>query len=218
MITDLSTPAQSTSTPLTLSLYFIYDSHCPWSYAATPLVNALSQAYPEMGLHLMHCAHFDGSDAAGQEQVDAILKLSAVKFGKEHIRYVNSPKDSLKTANLMAWIQTKQPDKLLPVLSALQKSHFIEGNAFNCKPDFNDLIETFKLSPSKKVFRDELSSEAEFVLADIEEIQEMIATTAFPALLIIADEQGIFIDHSQYLGLPEGIVDAVEKELAALNF
>ncbi|NRD74081.1 protein-disulfide isomerase [Shewanella sp. VB17] len=202
---------------MTLSLYFIYDSHCPWSYAATPLVNALSQAYPEMAIHLMHCAHFNGSDAAGQEQVEAILTLSPVKFGKEHMRYVNSPKDSLKTANLMAWMQTKQPDKLLPVLNALQKSHFIEGNAFNCKPDFNDLIEAFKLSPSKKVFRDELSSEAEFVLADIEEVQDMIATTAFPALLIIADDQGIFIDHSQYLSQPETVVDAVEKELAALN-
>lgn len=218
---DLSTKQESTSelptaAPLDLTLHFIYDSHCPWSYAATPLVNAISEAYPEMNLNLTHCAHFNGTDAAGQEQVDAVLKLSAVKFSKEHIRYVNSPKNSIKTANLMAWMQSKQPNKLLPVLNALQKAHFIEGNPLDCKHDFNNIVEQFKLSPSNKVFKDELSSDAEFVLGDITEIQELIETTAFPVMLVMVDDQGIFIDHSQYLGQPLEVVEFLKKELLSL--
>ncbi|WP_394393000.1 protein-disulfide isomerase [Shewanella woodyi] len=216
MTTELSTQEFVTPETSSLDLYLIYDSHCPWSYATTPLVNALSEAFPDMNLHLLHCAHFNGSDAAGQEQVDSVLKLSGVKFGREHIRYVNSPKNSVKTANLMAWMQSKQPKKLLPVLNALQKAHFVEGNPLDSKHDFNDIVEQFKLSPSNKVFKDELSSDAEFVLADIAEIQIMIETNAFPVLLMIADEQGIFIDHSQHLGAPLGVVEAVQKELSAL--
>ncbi|ACA86735.1 protein disulfide-isomerase [Shewanella woodyi] len=216
MTTELSTQEFVTPETSSLDLYFIYDSHCPWSYATTPLVNALSEAFPDMNLHLLHCAHFNGSDAAGQEQVDSVLKLSGVKFGREHIRYVNSPKNAVKTANLMAWMQSKQPKKLLPVLNALQKAHFVEGNPLDSKHDFNDIVEQFKLSPSNKVFKDELSSDAEFVLADIAEIQTMIETNAFPVLLMIADEQGIFIDHSQHLGAPLGVVEAVKKELSAL--
>ena len=55
-ITPESTADESASDEGALALYFIYDSHCPWSYATTPLVNAISEAYPEMNLNLMHCA------------------------------------------------------------------------------------------------------------------------------------------------------------------
>ena len=218
---DLLTTLESTadepaSDEVTLELYFIYDSHCPWSYAATPLVNVISEAFPEMKINLMHCAHFNGTDSAGQEQVDAVLKLSAVKFSKEHIRYVNSPKNAIKTANLMAWMQSKQPNKLLPVLNALQKAHFIDGNPLDCKHDFNNIVEQFKLSPSNKVFKDELSSDAEFVLGDITEIQELIETTAFPVKLVMANDQGIFIDHSQYLGQPLEVVEFLKREMKSL--
>ena len=73
-------------------LYFIYDSHCPWSYAATAQVNELAKAYPEMKLHIWHCAHFDGSDSAGFKQVDAVAQQSSVKFAKDYMRFADSPK------------------------------------------------------------------------------------------------------------------------------
>ncbi len=110
-------------------LYFIYDSHCPWSYASLPLLNAIEKAYPEMIIHAWHCAHYDGSDCAGYKQVNDAERQSTVKFGQEHIRFADSPKKSIMAANLMAWLQNKQPLKSLAVLNALQKEHFIEGNA-----------------------------------------------------------------------------------------
>lgn len=202
---------------MTTELYFIYDSHCPWSYATTPLVNALLEAHPDMSVHLLHSAHFIGTDSAGEEQMEEVARISGLKFGRDHVRYVNSPKCSIKTANLMGWMQSKQPQKLLPVLNALQKAHFIEGNPLDTKHDFTDIIEKFKLSPSNKVFKDELSSDAEYVLEDIAEIQQMIGTTAFPALIMTLDDQAIFIDHSQYLSNPQAVVAAVAKDIAALN-
>jgi len=202
---------------MTTELYFIYDSHCPWSYAATPLVNALQQAYPEMNVHLLHSAHYIGKDSAGEEQMQAAAKISGLKFGRDHLRYVNSPKNSIKTANLMGWVQSKQADKQLPVLNAIQRAHFIEGNPLNNKHDFNDIVEKFKLSPSNKVFKDELSMDAEYVLEGIAEIQEIIGTTDFPALVMSVDDNAIFIDHSQYLSDPQAVVAAVEKEIAAIK-
>jgi protein-disulfide isomerase-like protein with CxxC motif len=203
--------------PMTTELYFIYDSHCPWSYATTPLVNALQAAYPEMKVNLLHSAHYIGKDSAGEAQMEAAAKISGLKFGRDHIRYVNSPKNSIKTANFMAWLQGKQADKQLAVLNALQRAHFIEGNPLDNKHDFNDIAEKFKLSPSNKVFKDELSMDAEYVLEGIEEIQEVIGTAGFPALVMTVNDNAIFIDHSKYLSSPLAVVAAVEKEIAALE-
>ncbi|WP_019613846.1 hypothetical protein [Psychromonas ossibalaenae] len=194
-------------------LYFIYDSHCPWSYASLPLVNALEKAYPEMIIHVWHCAHYDGSDSAGYKQMDDAAHQSTVKFGQEHIRFVDSPKNSTMTANLMAWLQNKQPQKTLAVLNALQKAHFIDGNVFGCKHDFNALIEQFKLSPPNKVFRDELSDEALYTQSDIQELREFIGTNAFPVLLLAADDNATLLNHSLYLADPDAIVEAVKREL-----
>jgi protein-disulfide isomerase-like protein with CxxC motif len=202
---------------MTTELYFIYDSHCPWSYATTPLVNALQAAYPEMKVNLLHSAHYIGKDSAGELQMEAAAKISGLKFGRDHIRYVNSPKNSIKTANFMAWLQGKQADKQLAVLNALQRAHFIEGNPLDNKHDFNDIAEKFKLSPSNKVFKDELSMDAEYVLEGIEEIQEVIGTAGFPALVMTVNDNAIFIDHSKYLSSPLAVVAAVEKEIAALE-
>ena len=213
-ISDPETPISENSSK---DLYFIFDSHCPWSYGATPLVNALHEAYPEMNIHLLHSAHYNGTDSAGEEQMEEVAQLTGLKFGIDHIRYVNSPKNSLKTANLMGWMQSKQPKKVLAVLNTLQRAHFIEGNPLGTKHDFNDVVEKYKLSPSNKVFKDELSSEAEYVLSDIAEIQEMIGTNSFPALVITIGDHAIFVDHSKYLSNPQGVVAAVEKEIAALK-
>ena len=198
---------------MTPELYFIYDSHCPWSYASSELVNELARAYPEMIIHAWHCVHYDGSDSAGLQQVDMVAKQSTVKFGKEHLRFADSPKDSVMTANLMAWLQNKQPEKVLPVLNALQKAHFIEGNALGCKHDFTAIIEQLKLSPPNKVFRPTLSDEAEYILADIAELQEFMGTTAFPALLLTLGDKAVLLDHSLYLQKPAMLVKAVKKEL-----
>jgi len=198
---------------MSLELFFIYDSHCPWSYATTPLVNELAQAYPEMDIKLLHCAHYNGSDSPGQEQIDAVRELSSVKFGKEHLRFANSPKNSTLIANVMGWIGSKQPAKALAVLNSLQQQHFVQGNPLGCKHDLNQVIEQHKLSAPNKVFKEELSNEASYVVADIEEMQQYMGTTAFPALLLVTGEKGVLLNHQLYLENPQAIVEAVALEL-----
>ncbi len=198
---------------MTPELFFIYDSHCPWSYAATALVNEIEKSYPEMVIHLWHCAHYDGSDGVGHANVENVSKQSVVKFGKEYMRFTDSPKNAAMAANFMTWVQNKQPEKALTVLNALQKAHFIEGNPLTSKHDFNQIIEQFKLSPPNKIFKAELSQEAQYILSDIHELQEFMTTTAFPALLLTVGDNAVLLNHSLYLKKPETIVRAVKEVL-----
>ncbi len=196
-----------------LELFFLYDSHCPWSYASTPILNALHEEYPDMAIHLWHCAHYDGRDSAGLDQVNAVKVQSNVKFSKDYIQSANSPKNGIMMANLMAWIEEKQPAKSLDVLNALQKEHFTNGNALMSKSDFEPVISQFKLSPPGKVFKSELSKDAQYALVDIEELQELIQTTAFPAMVLIVNDNAVLLQHSLYLERPQKIVEAVALEL-----
>lgn len=195
-------------------LYFIYDSHCPWSYATTPLVNAISGKFPDIEIHAWHCAHYNGSDYAGFSQIKEVEKQSHQKFGQEHIRFADSPKNAILTANFMAWLQNKQADKVLPVLNALQKEHFVEGNPFGCKNDFGKIISAFKLSPPNKVFKEALSNEALYQQSDVQELQAFMQTTAFPALLLTHGDNAVLLEHARYLKKPLDMIKEVKKLLS----
>ena len=194
-------------------LYFIYDSHCPWSYAATPLVVALTEAFPEMELHAWHCANYDGGNSVGFNTIKAVERESDVTFSQEYVRFADSPKNSIISANLLTWIATKQSDKFLPVLQALQHEHFVGGNSLGKKIDFNELAEDLKLSIPNKVFKEELSKDAMFVQSEIIDLQAFMGTAAFPALLLVHNDNAVLLNHAQYIGAPESIVADVQKQL-----
>ncbi|MEL0660934.1 protein-disulfide isomerase [Psychromonas arctica] len=194
-------------------LYFIYDSHCPWSYAATPLVVALDDAFPEMEVHAWHCANYDGGNSVGFNTIKSVEKESDVPFSQEYVRFADSPKNSVISANLLAWISTKQSDKLLPVLQALQHAHFVEGNSLGKKIDFTELADDLKLSIPNKVFKEELSKDALYVLSDINDLQGFMGTVSFPALLLVHNDNAVLLNHAQYIGDPASIVADVEKQL-----
>ncbi|KGJ95730.1 protein disulfide-isomerase [Thalassotalea sp. ND16A] len=196
-------------------LFFIYDSHCPWSYATTALVNSIHSAYPEMPMHLWHFAHYDGSDSAGKKQVDAVANQSAVEFGEDYLDCSNVPQNATLAANLMAWVSHKHPELALKVLTVLQQQHFIDNTPFTDKADFSDIAEQFKLSPPGKVFKSELTKDAEFALGEIGEMQDIIATTAFPALMLAVGDRLVLLNHNLYLTKPDAIVEAVAQELNA---
>ena len=194
-------------------LFFIYDSHCPWSYATAALVSEINNAYPEMPMHLWHVAHYDGSDSPGAEQADMVSKQSAANFGEDYMQYANTGKDASMSANFMAWVANKQPEQAVKVLAELQKQHFVENNPLLDKDDFDSITSQFKLSPPGKVFKRDLSKDAEYALAEIEEMQEIIQTQAFPALMLAVNDRLVLLNHNLYLTKPKAIVEAVELEM-----
>lgn len=197
---------------MNLELFFIYDSQCPWSYAALPLVNAIKQAFPDTTVNTIHCAHYHGGDTIGVDKINRIKLESKVRFSAEYMQHITEPKNSIISANLMAWLELKQPHVALDVLNALEHAHFIDGNPLTCAEDFSDIIAQFKLSPATKLFKNKLTKDAEFVVEDLYEMQQHIGTSSFPALLLVVGEKAVLLDHSQYLDCPQEIVAAVKQQ------
>ncbi|WDE08181.1 protein-disulfide isomerase [Thalassomonas viridans] len=196
-------------------LFFIYDTHCPWSYATTSLVNEITQAFPKIKLHLFHLAHYEGDDTVSPQVLDAVSADSKLSFSRDYRQGLDQSKDSTVAANLMAWTQSKAAHAALPLLNSLQQAHFQQGNELQTQAELDAIIKQHKLSPPAKVFnRDKLIKEAELGLHDIEELQEIIGTNAFPALLLAKDDNLVLLNHNLYLGSPKAIVEAVELELA----
>lgn len=194
-------------------IYFIYDSHCPWSYATTQLVNSIRASYPDMPIHLLHIAFYDGTDGFTYKQAKQIADQSSVDFGDDYLSFVQDRKDSTLTANLVTWVQNREPRYALDLLNAIQKEHFQNGNPFVEKSDFNDIVEQFKLSPPAKVFKNNLTKDVEMNMQGIAELQEVTYTDAFPALLLAKDETLVMLNHNLYLTEPNAISEAIALEL-----
>ncbi|WP_286232887.1 hypothetical protein [Thalassotalea sediminis] len=199
---------------MSAEIYFLYDSHCPWSYAATPLLTEIAKARKDISIHTLHCSYYDGLDHIDSKVLKEIERLSTVKFTPAYKSQCERGQDSTLASNLMSWVEQKAHGKALPLLEALQEQHFKYGNLLRNQDDVKDVINTLKLSPPAKSLKSEkLCKEAEFALGDIEEIQKIIGTKAIPALLLAIDDELILLNHNLYIGQPEKIIDAIALEL-----
>lgn len=199
---------------MSAELFFIYDSHCPWSYATTELVENIVNTLPQVHLHLMHCAYFDGDSKVSIETIKRVESLSNIQFSQTYLKTLAQEKDSTLAANLLTWVQHKSAKHGLALLKSMQKAHFEQANPLTDKEDVIDLINEHKLSPPAKSLQcEKFTKDTEYALHEISELQEIIGTTAIPALLLAKGEQLILLNHNLYLTEPMKIVDAVKIEL-----
>jgi protein-disulfide isomerase-like protein with CxxC motif len=199
-------------------LFFLYDSHCPWSYVATKLVNEINNAFPDITLNLWHAAYFDGKNNAITQsktnEIKEVEKLADIQFSNNYQELLKQNKNSILAANLMVWAEHKTPNLALPLLNALQKAHFEQGNKLETQEELEKIISELKLSPPAKVFKsDKLSKDVLMQLEEIYSLQEIINTEAIPALLLAVEDQLILLNHNFYLAQPNAIVEAVQIEL-----
>lgn len=211
-----------TTSSSSVQLFFLYDSHCPWSFAATPLVNEIHQAYPEIELHLWHSAFFSSINEVetklAEQEVRDVEELANITFTKNYLASLTQSRNSTLAANIMTWAQLKTPDLALPLLNALQAEHFSQGNSLENKQDLTNIIAQLKLSPPAKVFKGEqLSKDALELVQEVYALQDIIQTQAIPALLLAIDDELILLNHNFYLTKPSAIVEAVKLELAKHN-
>ena len=210
--------ASQLSKEASAELFFLYDTHCPWSYVATPLVNEIHNAFPDITLHLWHTAFFDGKNESSIKVKESELKevetLADIRFSNKYQEALKETKSSILSANLMTWALHKTPNLALPLLNAIQVAHFDQGNQLTSQTDFDEIINTLKLSPPAKVFKsDKLSKDTLIQLEEIFALQEIINTEAIPALLLAVGDQLILLNHNFYLTQPSAIVEAVQIEL-----
>lgn len=202
-------------------LFFIYDTHCPWSYATAPLVNAVNQALPEITLNLWHCAYFsdaDGDNVMSKQQIAQVKDLSMANFSPEYMKGLAKAKDSTLCANLMTWAANKTPQQALELLNALQNAHFTHGNPLTEQTELTVILDEFKLSVPAKVFnKTKLTSDAEAQVHEIYALQDIIETQAIPAILLAVNDELILLNHSLYLQDANAFLEAVKLELKNHN-
>lgn len=199
-------------------LFFIYDSHCPWSYASTVLVEKILSAFPSITFRAMHISYYDGDNQVSPTTITAVKEFSKVPFGPNYMDTLNYSKDSTLVANLMAWVQNKSTGSAFELLTKLQHAHFVLGNELTDKDSVSEIIDELKLSPPAKSLQvNKLTKDAEFAIHDITEIQDIIGTQAIPAMLLAYNENLVLLNHDLYLENPNAIVDAVTLELENLS-
>jgi protein-disulfide isomerase-like protein with CxxC motif len=200
-------------------LYFIYDTHCPWSYATTPIVNAVQQFLPKININLWHCSYFsDADNVIEKAQINQVKELSTVNFSTDYVNNITQGKDSTLCANLMTWAANKTPQLALKLLNTLQTAHFSHGNELTSVNELTAIIDELKLSPPSKVFNNNrLTTDAEAQINEIYALQEIIETQAIPALLLAVNNDLILLNHNLYLSNPDAIIDGIQLELKKYN-
>jgi protein-disulfide isomerase-like protein with CxxC motif len=199
---------------MSTELFFIYDTHCPWSFATTSLVKEIANTFPDITLNLWHCAHYEGDEKVSRKTVDAVENDANIEFSHEYLQTISLERDSTLSANLLGWVSQKVPQLTLELIEAIQKQHFEIGTSFTHESDFQEIIETLKLSPPAKVFKEgKIAKEAEFTLQEIHDFQDFIGTKAIPALLIAHNENLTLLNHHLYLQNPNAIKEAIELEM-----
>ncbi len=200
-------------------LFFIYDTHCPWSYATTPLVNKVKQSLPKVSVNLWHCGYFSDADGkVNKEQLKQVNELSTVSFSPAYLNNIDSNKDSTLCANLMTWAANKTPQQALTLLNTLQTAHFTDGNELTSTEELTAIINKLKLSPPSKVLNNtKLTNDAETQIHEVYALQEIIKTQAIPALLLAINNDLILLNHNLYLSNPDAIVEAIQLELNKQN-
>ena len=200
---------------MTADLFFIYDTHCPWSYATTSLVDEIAQHLPDINIHFWHSAFFDGDNKVSKTQIDNVQSLSPITFSDAYLAQLSEAKDSTLTANILAWTSHKAPEKTLSLLKAIQQAHFQQGLPLTHADEIKPLLEKLKLSPPvKSLTIEKLTKDAEFDVHEVFEMQEIINTKAIPALLLANNENLILLNHNLYLDKPKAIIEAIKLELA----
>lgn len=195
-------------------IFFIYDSHCPWSYAALPLVNEIDRSFSDIKINLLHCARYEGDENISKRSIELVEQDSNVTFSDNYLAQLSQAKDSTLIANILSWVENKLPEQTLVLLNNLMDKHFQQGNELTTIDDIAEFIEQYKLSPPAKTLTNQkITKNAEFIIHEIMEIQEIISTPAIPALLLAIDENLILLNHNLYLKNPTAIVEAIKLEL-----
>ena len=84
-------------------LFFLFDSHCPWSYVATRLINEINNAFPDITLNLWHTAFFDGKSNESAKvrlaEIKEVEKLADIDFSNKYHNIIDTDKNSILSAN-----------------------------------------------------------------------------------------------------------------------
>lgn len=198
---------------MSIEVFFLYDTHCPWSFQTAKLVNEIANNLPTAQIRLMHCGYFEDVEIT-QSTLNQVSEITDYEFSPAYMGRLEETKNSTLSANLMSWAQNRSPRDALPLLNKLFSLHFEEGQALTDKEEVEHSIAELKLSPPAKAYKsDKFTKDSEAAFAEVAEIQDIIGTEAIPALLLAYDNNLVLLNHNLYLNEPNKIVEAIKLQV-----
>ena len=213
---------------MNVKLHYIFDPLCGWCYAASPLLAALSERFGsqlELVLHpgLLFAQPSDIAPAYREHIVSAdrrIAALTGVDFGASYIervrhmavlRYHSEP----PAAAVLA-VMAQQPELGLPMLEAIQRSHYVHGANVSDVATLSALALNLGLDASEFACALPLALAALPVAVDeARRLLDEVGGSGFPALVLERDSQYLRLDHSSAYGQPQVLVARVAQLMAS---
>jgi putative protein-disulfide isomerase len=205
-------------------LHYLFDPLCGWCYAASPLLARLSERFGDRLELVFHpgllFAQPHEIDRAYREHIigadQRIAALTGVEFGAPYIERVRTAPvlryhSELPAAAVVA-VMSLQPALGLPMLEAIQRSHYVHGADVGDAATLSALAQSLGLAP--QAFEPALERSRRSLLPGLAEaarrLSQAVGGNGFPTLVLERDGQYQKLDHGSAYGKPELLADRVE--------
>ena len=208
-------------------LHYIFDPLCGWCYAASPLLRALSERFGsqlKLALHpgLLFAQPRDIDPAYREHIVSAdrrIATLTGVDFGAPYIERVRDAAvlryHSGPPAAAVLAVMAQRPELGLPMLEAIQRSHYVLG------ANVSDVATLSALALALGVDAQEFAHALPLALAalpassdEARRLLDEVGGNGFPTLVLERAGRYRRLDHSSAYGQPELLVERVAELMA----
>ena len=200
------------------SIHYFFDPMCGWCYAASPLLQKLSQS-DQFDIHyypggMIPKRAIDPGFRQHIVQADQhIARMAKITFGEKYQQRVTSDAEFILDSYLPTqafWAAQTLGIDANVMLQHLQRAHYIEGMPLYQEEHLQALAQ--QLSIEESTWQDAMQQVADDSLKNIQDNQQRMKAwqvSGFPTLFLQQDDQLIRLQHSQYYGQPDAFLDYV---------
>jgi putative protein-disulfide isomerase len=205
-------------------LHYIFDPLCGWCYAASPLLTALNERFGDELELVFHpgllFAEPRSIDTSYREHIISadlrIAALAGVGFGIPYINRVRTAPvlryHSEPPAVAIMAVNALQPELGLPMLEAIQKAHYQQGE------DVSDLLTLSNLARTMGLDV-EAFAQAQInvqqilpgIAAEARNLMHAVGGNGFPTLVLERDGEFQKLDHNSTYGKPYVLSNSVAR-------
>ena len=194
-------------------LHYIFDPLCGWCYAASPLLAALSEHFGdklELVFHpgLLFSEPHTIAPSYREHIINADSRISAlagVEFGAAYIQRVRTAPvlryHYVAPAAAVMAVNALQPELGLPMLEAIQQSHYLRGEDVSDRIILTKLAQTLGLDSA--IFTDALNNIEQSlpsIAIEARNLMQAMGGNGFPTLVLEREGEYQKLDHNKAYG------------------
>ncbi|MCH1921212.1 DsbA family protein [Shewanella sp. A3A] len=212
-----------------LTLHWIIDPLCGWSYGALPLLQATAAAWPQQnvlhsgGLFVGYSRRrIDANWHKHVQEHDArIAQLTGAEFGVHYreqlCRDQSVVLDSLPVSSAMLSLQQQDFTQALALLTAAQHAWYVDGKDVTQAKVLDELAAKLAIEPPlwQQATSDTAMQQAMAAIEQTRQLMAQYGAQGFPSLLIQRGEQYSNVPVNRFYGSPDALVAQLQQWLSA---